>query len=823
MFPFIRPMNIHPPTIFEEDDDNLDPPPSNLFEGALVIYSLRKVNPDYTGNCLRVRRSSDNSQQDIGFSGSDIDVSALNSFCSGANGFVVTLYDQSGSGLNLISGTNSEQPQIFNSSTGFLKDGNKIAIIFDGTDDILVGSSTIALPNPVENSVFSVYRATQAISSSVRTIFEMANIQRNIFTNTSPYLGLHFIGWQDSNTTAVNPAPYVGFTRSRFQNYLSYSGGNPAQKGSYSFFRNNLATVVEDGSSGGDMGRQSGMSIGGRPNKVGMCGLAFQELVVFGNTKSSQRSDISNNQIDYWFCPHVLYISGNESNEWESNTVSGSVTNTKQASSLRSVLGSTSGVKDVYWSTTDKVNLSNISSIRFNVTFSCNVNIGESFTITVGYGNNKTSFVANNTPSVYSTNQSSSTQNFTFSGISVSGDYHVSLRVHTNNSTANGQVDINEVELICDDEENEESFDPDRFVVRLDTNFRSGSTTVLIPVNARTGAGSPDRFIDWGDGNVTTENSANPTHTYATDGVYTIQMYGGTTTRLGNTLDAGWQQTLIEIVQWGKAIGWSNLESSCRGCAQNFLVPSDIPRTADGYAADVTNIRFIFQDTPLFNQNIGSWNTASITNPTGAFQNAAVFNQDIGSWNTASFTTMSNMFLNAASFNQDIGSWNTAAVINMTNTFQGASAFNQNIGSWNTANVTNMNQMFRDASAFNQNIGSWNTSEVTNMGQMFQNATAFNQNLGAWSLHTAGVSMSSMLNSSGLSTENYSRTLIGWANSVDANSDLPAAVTLGATGRTYNNTAYVSGQTYNDAVAARAYLTGAAPDPAWTITDAGQV
>jgi hypothetical protein len=53
--------------------------------------------------------------------------------------------------------------------------------------------------------------------------------------------------------------------------------------------------------------------------------------------------------------------------------------------------------------------------------------------------------------------------------------------------------------------------------------------------------------------------------------------------------------------------------------------------------------------------------------------------------------------------------------------------------------------------------------------------------------------MTNMLNSSGLSTENYSRTLIGWANSVDANSDLPAAVTLGATGRTYNNTAYVSG------------------------------
>jgi surface protein len=468
-------------------------------------------------------------------------------------------------------------------------------------------------------------------------------------------------------------------------------------------------------------------------------------------------------------------------------------------------------------------------------------------------------------------------------------------------------------------------FDPDRFVVRLNTNLRTGSTTVLIPVNARTGG---DRTIDWGDGTVTTENSANPTHTYATDGIYTVQMFGGTTTRLGQSLDAGWQQTLIEIVQWGKAIGWTNFQDSCRGCTQNFGIPTEIPRAADGYVANVTNMFTMLSSATAFNQDIGSWNTAAVTNMggmfTGAtafnqdigswntanvtnmqsmFQGATAFNQDIGAWNTAAVTTMSGMFSAATAFNQDIGAWNTAAVTTMSGMFSAATAFNQNIGSWNTAAVTTMSSMFNNcpsfnqpignwdtsavtdmtamfrtfpsnpntsfnqdiggwdtsnvtsmsemfllnpvfnqdigswntanvtimlsmfqrANAFNQDIGSWNTANVTNMRRMFLSATAFNQDLGAWSLRTAGVNITEMLNSSGLSTENYSRTLIGWANSVDANSDLPAAVTLGATGRTYNNTAYVSGETYNDAVAARAYLTGAAPDPAWTITDAGEV
>jgi len=137
---------------------------------------------------------------------------------------------------------------------------------------------------------------------------------------------------------------------------------------------------------------------------------------------------------------------------------------------------------------------------------------------------------------------------------------------------------------------------------------------------------------------------------------------------------------------------------------------------------------------------------------------------------------------------------------------------------WNTSNVTNFSLAFEYALGFNQNISSWNTSSVTDMSKMFNGASDFNQDLGSWDISNV-TTLSAMFNSSGLSTENYSRTLIGWANSHFAG-NAQDDVSLGAIGVTYNNTAYTTGNQFNDAASARAYLVGTA---GWTITDGGQV
>ena len=69
------------------------------YPGAGLALSVRKLSTSYMGNCLRVQRSSDNTTQDIGFEADgDLDESALTTFCSGTDGYVIKWYDQSGNG-----------------------------------------------------------------------------------------------------------------------------------------------------------------------------------------------------------------------------------------------------------------------------------------------------------------------------------------------------------------------------------------------------------------------------------------------------------------------------------------------------------------------------------------------------------------------------------------------------------------------------------------------------------------------------------------------------------------------------------------------------
>lgn len=86
---------------------------------TVSAHSISRRLGRYSGNLIRVRRSSDNLEADIGFDGSGaLDEAALLAHCGAGDGFIVTVYEQSGvaSAVNKIQATASAQLQIVETS-----------------------------------------------------------------------------------------------------------------------------------------------------------------------------------------------------------------------------------------------------------------------------------------------------------------------------------------------------------------------------------------------------------------------------------------------------------------------------------------------------------------------------------------------------------------------------------------------------------------------------------------------------------------------------------------------------------------------------------
>lgn len=112
----------------------------DTYTGAAAAYSLRKLRTAYTGYCIEVRRSSDNTTQNIGFANNVLDESALTTFCGAGDGFVKTWYDQSGNGNNLSQSTLGFQPSIVISGS-VINDGSKPSISSPGGKELSVSIS----------------------------------------------------------------------------------------------------------------------------------------------------------------------------------------------------------------------------------------------------------------------------------------------------------------------------------------------------------------------------------------------------------------------------------------------------------------------------------------------------------------------------------------------------------------------------------------------------------------------------------------------------------------------------------------------------------
>lgn len=114
----------------------LDDP--DLNEDIAFAYGLRLLRTDYSGPLIRLRRASDDSEEDFYCNEDDkIDIAAIDAWRSGSDVFIVRVYDQSAIGRDAYQTNTALQPE-------FIADLTMPYWVGDGSNDVLIVSDTFA-------------------------------------------------------------------------------------------------------------------------------------------------------------------------------------------------------------------------------------------------------------------------------------------------------------------------------------------------------------------------------------------------------------------------------------------------------------------------------------------------------------------------------------------------------------------------------------------------------------------------------------------------------------------------------------------------------
>ena len=287
----------------------------DLYPGAVAAYSVRLLNTNYTGACMRVRRSSDSLETDIGFDSSGyIDEAAVATHCGSSIGYISRWYGQdasggTGSGTDAVQTASTQQPRIYSGSSMYRDVGGKACVYNQNVQNGNVGFdiSSDLRTTAGASSVFTVFHLDQRYTSTFQNVWSLYNTQRAIvgrLSNTSVYgdVGINdgrgvptdkryykFTNTTELTNQAVNSSLYDGTTE---------SSGKPVIE-----FRENGVSATSGPGGLGNFGvpTSGNNSILYRAinNSQGVDG-RMQEFIVYDTYESTHRSDIETNIQTYY-------------------------------------------------------------------------------------------------------------------------------------------------------------------------------------------------------------------------------------------------------------------------------------------------------------------------------------------------------------------------------------------------------------------------------------------------------------------------------------------------------------------------------------------
>ena len=251
----------------------------DTYSGAAAAYSVRRLSSTYASNLIRVRRSSDNTEQDIGYDANNVlDTASLLSFVGAGNGFVTTWYDQSGNANNATQSTALNQPQIV-SSGALLTANSKPSMVLSTNSTALTLGSTISVAASNYNSFVGKKDGAgtmlRALTSAAADGYKLMNTYDNkyyIYAKAGSYL---------VSNTADTTTSQILLTGMNVAGTMSiYKNGSVVATTLNSWNYTNSIGVIGGGASGANF--------------------RLQEAVFYNSDQSSNRTGIESNINTYY-------------------------------------------------------------------------------------------------------------------------------------------------------------------------------------------------------------------------------------------------------------------------------------------------------------------------------------------------------------------------------------------------------------------------------------------------------------------------------------------------------------------------------------------
>lgn len=240
--------------------------------GVLAGYSMRKLSSTYEGSCIEVTQDG-LTFEDIGFSNNVLDESAINTIAeNGDPVYVSKVYDQSGSGEDMVQTTFSAMPQIHN-GTKILEVNNKPALYYDGTDFMQVNNEHII------SGAMGFYQVNYNTNSGRG--FDSSNQSSN-FTLLNFRFQLKLAGTQKLYNVSL---PY--------DNQRIWFGGRNSENSFLAKMNNNTYDISSTTSTGDVKIQKLGSSASYYDGYI-------QEFVIYDNDQESTSSDVITQINDFY-------------------------------------------------------------------------------------------------------------------------------------------------------------------------------------------------------------------------------------------------------------------------------------------------------------------------------------------------------------------------------------------------------------------------------------------------------------------------------------------------------------------------------------------